>query len=317
MSISKKLAAIVLTMIMTTLASISGFAMVPSDAVGSKHEEAIETLGALDIMVGDAESGLFRPDANIRRSEFAKVAVEAMGLGELAKSSMGKTKYPDVVENHWASGYINIATQQGVVIGDDAHNFRPDDSITYAEAMTILVRIIGHEPAALDKGGFPLGYVSVGTQNGISKNAVANDNEPVKRGVVAQMTFNALTVKMMEQVGFGSTPVYEVVDKTLLYDVLDVEKLTGQITAIGTSSLSGTSNLKDNEVRIGENTYEVADKAIAKVRNLLGFNVTFYARADERDNKVVLLARPTKNANIVEIKMPLLACLSSLIPKYF
>jgi len=297
MAISKKLAAIVLTLIMTATMAVQSFASIPQDAVGSKHEEAIETLGALDIMIGDAETGLFRPDANIKRSEFAKVAVEAMGLGDLAKASAGKTKYPDVVDNHWASGYINIATQQGVVIGDDEHNFRPDDSITYAEAMTILVRIIGHEPAALNSGGFPNGYVSVGTQNGIAKNAVANDNEPVKRGVVAQMTFNSLTVKMMEQTGFGSNERYEIVDKTLLFDVLDVEKLTGQITAIGQSSIEGSSNLKDNEVRIGGEIYDVSDKAIARVRNLLGFNVTFYARIDDNDEKTVLLARPNKNLN--------------------
>ena len=92
---------------------------------------------------------------------FAKVAVEAMGLGSVAQSSNKPTKYPDVVENHWANGYINVATQQGVVIGDDEENFRPDDSISYAEAMTILVRIIGHEPAAESKGGFPTGYIAV------------------------------------------------------------------------------------------------------------------------------------------------------------
>lgn len=297
MAISKKLTAVVLTMIMALGMVAGSFAMIPSDAVGTKHEEAIETLGALDIMIGDAETGLFRPDENIKRSEFAKVAVETMGLGELAKSSMGKTKYPDVVDNHWASGYINIATQQGVIIGDDEHNFRPDDSITYAEAMTILVRIIGHEPAALSSGGFPNGYVTVGTQNGIAKNAVANDNEPVKRGVVAQMTFNSLTVKMMEQTGFGSNERYEIVDKTVLGDILDTEKLTGQIVAVGTSSLSGSSNLKDNEVKIGDEIYEVAPKALAAIRNLLGFNVTFYARTMEDDEKVILLARPQKNAN--------------------
>ena len=173
MAISKKLASIVLTLIMTLSMVSHSFALVPTDAVGSKNEEAIETLGALGIMIGDAGTGLFRPNESIKRSEFAKVAVEAMGLGELAQSMQGKTRYPDVVENHWASGYINVASQHDVIIGDTSSNFRPDDPITYAEAMTILVRIIGHEPSALDKGGFPYGYVTVGTQNGIAKNAVA------------------------------------------------------------------------------------------------------------------------------------------------
>ncbi|MBQ3553460.1 MAG: S-layer homology domain-containing protein [Clostridia bacterium] len=297
MSKAKKITSFLMASALATGMTLTSFAALPTDVQGSKYEEAIETLGALEIMVGDAESGNFRPDAEIKRSEFAKVAVEAMGLGEVAESSSQKTKYPDVVENHWANGYINVATQQGVVIGDDENNFRPDDSITYAEAMTILVRIIGHEPSALKKGGFPTGYMVVGSQNGINKNAAAGENVKVQRGMVAQMTFNALTVNKMEQVGFGNDETYEIVDKTLLEDSLSTKKIHAQITAIGTSSLSGTSALKDNEVRLGEEVYEVTDRAIAGVRNLLGFHVTAYVQEQEDGEERLILARAEKNKN--------------------
>ncbi|MBR5157187.1 MAG: S-layer homology domain-containing protein [Clostridia bacterium] len=297
MSKVRKITSFIVAAVMTAGMSLTSFAALPGDAVGSAYEEAIETLGALEIMVGDEESGNFRPEAPIKRSEFAKVAVEAMGLGAVAESSTQKTKYPDVVENHWANGYINVATQQGVVIGDDQQNFRPDDSITYAEAMTILVRIIGHEPSAEAKGGFPSGYLVVGSQNGINKNATANANEAVVRGMVAQMTFNALTVKLMEQVGFGNDVKYEVVDKTLLEDTLDTQKVYAQITAVGTSSINGTSSLKDNEVRLGEKVYEVSDKALNDVRNLLGFNVVGYVKEFDNGDEKLILARAEKSKN--------------------
>ncbi|MBE7010235.1 MAG: hypothetical protein E7418_01945 [Ruminococcaceae bacterium] len=296
MKISKKLTASMLAGILSIGSMVSGFAALPGDVVDSPYEEAIETLSALDIMVGD-DDGMFRPKDTIKRSEFAKVAVEAMGLGDVAAASKQPTKYPDVVENHWANGYINVATDQGVVIGDDEKNFRPDDSITYAEAMTILVRIIGHEPSALAKGGFPNGYMMVGTQNGITKNAAASANEKVVRGMVAQMTFNALTVKMMEQVGFGNDESYEIVDKTLLSDVLDVTKASGQITALGISSISGASSLKDNEVKIGDKVFTVAEEALPAVRNLLGFNVVYYVREADSKSSELILARAEKNKN--------------------
>ncbi len=296
MSISKKLIAAFAAATMTMSMAMSAFAALPSDVIDSPYEEAIETLGALNIMIGD-DDGQFRPEATIRRSEFAKVAVEAMGLGNVASASNHKTKYPDVVENHWANGYINVATDQGIVIGDDQANFRPDDSISYAEAMTILVRIIGHEPSALSKGGFPTGYMVVGSQNGISKNAAAGANEKVKRGMIAQMTFNALTVKMMEQIGFGNDEKYEIVDKTLLKDVLNVTKASGQITALGISSITGTSNLKDDEVRIGENVYTVSQRVLPAVRNLLGFNVVYYVAEKSTGDQELILARAEKNKN--------------------
>ena len=110
---------------------------------------------------------------DIKRSEVAKIAVLLCGLGDVAESSAGYTKYPDVVADHWASGYINVATSQGLVIGDDVGTFRPDDTIKFAEAVTIFTRALGYEPSAKDKGGYPNGYLVVAGQNGMLKNGVS------------------------------------------------------------------------------------------------------------------------------------------------
>lgn len=297
MSKARKITSFLVATAMTAGMTLTSFAALPGDVVDSKFEEAIETLGALEIMVGDAETGNFRPNDTLKRSEFAKVAVETMGLGDVAKGNMQKTQFPDVVENHWANGYINVASQQGIVIGDDEGNFRPDDTIKYSEAMAMLVRITGYEPSAESKGGYPSGHMVVGTQNGIAKNAAGAANDGVQRGVVAQMTFNSLTIDMMEQVGFGSDVKYEIGDKTLLSDYLNTRKVSAQITAVGTSSITGTSSLKDNEIRLGEDVYEVADKALHNVRNLLGFNVVAYIQEQDDSDEYVILARAEKNKN--------------------
>ena len=182
------------------LAGTAAFAMVPPDVAGTNIEEEAELLGALGIMVGDKESGNFRPDANIRRSEFAKIAVETLGLGSVAESNKAPTKFPDVVSDHWANGYINVAANQGLVIGDQYNNFRPDDNVSYAEAMTVLVRMLGHEPAAESKGQWPTGHLVVGSQIGVSKNVSSQaTNAPISRATAAKMDFNSLTIKLMEQ----------------------------------------------------------------------------------------------------------------------
>ena len=79
------------------------------DIADTKYEEAAELLGALGIMVGDAEDGAFRPNDNILRSEMAKVAVYTVGLEDVVKSSTSPTKFPDVATDHWAVGAINVA----------------------------------------------------------------------------------------------------------------------------------------------------------------------------------------------------------------
>ena len=266
-------------------------AQLPSDVAGTAYEEEAELLGALGIMVGDAESGNFRPDDNIRRSEFAKIAVTTIGLGNVADSSGNASAFPDVVENHWAKGYINTAVAHGLIIGDDNGNFRPDDNVSYAEVVTVLVRMLGHEPSAESKGQWPNGHLAVANSIGITKNVAAPaSNAAVIRGIAAKLTFNSLTIDMMEQTGFGTDIKYEVVDKTILEDVLDVLKETGQITANEYTSLDSATGVKSGEVRMGSTVYSVGK---TNAKNLLGYQVTLYSRENSADRREILAARAT------------------------
>ncbi len=265
------------------------------DIADTKYAEAAELLGALGIMVGDAESGAFRPDDPILRSEMAKVAVYSIGLEDIVKSSNGTTKFPDVSSDHWATGAINVADQQGLVVGDSEGTFRPDDSVTFEEAVTIIVRALGYEPAAQDKGGYPTGYMSVASQKQLLKGIDAASAQPAKRGDIAQLVFNAMTVNLMEQVGYGSSVSYEEVDKTLLYDRLNVEKAFGQITATDETSLEGGSTTGDNKIQINSETYLKGD---TNANQLLGYNVLYYARIDKTtDEKTLILVKPQENKN--------------------
>ncbi|MCI5892850.1 MAG: S-layer homology domain-containing protein [Clostridiales bacterium] len=265
------------------------------DIADTKYAEAAELLGALGIMVGDAESGAFRPDDAILRSEMAKVAVYSIGLEDIVKSSNGTTKFPDVPSDHWATGAINVADQQGLVIGDSEGTFRPDDNVTFEEAVTIIVRALGYEPAAQDKGGYPSGYMSIASQKQLLKGIDAVSAQPAKRGDIAQLVFNAMTVNMMEQVGYGSTVSYQEVDKTLLYDRLNVEKAYGQITATDETSLTGGSVAGDGKVQINDELYLKGD---TNANQLLGYNVLYYARIDKTyDQKTLILVTPQSNKN--------------------
>lgn len=265
------------------------------DIADTKYEEAAELLGALGIMVGDAEDGAFRPNDNILRSEMAKVAVYTVGLEDVVKSSTSPTKFPDVATDHWAVGAINVADQQGMVIGDTEGTFRPDDDVSLQEAVTIIVRALGYEPAAEDKGGYPSGYMTIASSKQLLRGIDASIAEPAKRGDVAQLVFNALTVNMMEQVGYGTEVSYEEVDKTLLYDRLNVEKGYGQITGTGETTLSGGATPADDRIQIGENQFFLGD---TNAKQLLGYNVLYYARIDKnQDRRTLINVREQENQN--------------------
>jgi len=278
-------------------ASVS-FASVASDVKGTEYETEANVLGALNIMVGDADTGNFRPSDPIKRSEVTKVGVAVVGLSSAADSSQNsKSPYSDMNSAHWANGFVNIASAQGLVIGDDTGSFRPDDQIKYSEAVAILVRALGYEPQADSKGGYPSGYVVTASNIGLTKGVKGTADSLISRGDVARLAYNALTIKLMEQTGFGGEPNYEVVDKTLLKDKLDVEIVTGKVNALGSSVLDGSATLDKNEMKIGDKIYNVGD---ADVRTVLGFEVDAYiSNASSKKQQKVLTVIPSEGKNNV------------------
>lgn len=265
------------------------------DIAGTKYEEAAELLGALGIMVGDAEDGAFRPSDTIIRSEMAKVAVYSVGLEDMAVSSNGKTEFPDVPSDHWATGAISVAHQQGMVVGDDVGTYRPDDPVLLQEAVAIIVRAMGYEPAATDKGGYPSGYLSVASSNQLLRGISGAPAQAATRGDIAQLIFNSLTVNLMEQVTYGTNTRYEVVDKTLLYDKLNVEKGYGKIVGTGETSLNGGSTTAEDRIQIDDNLFYLGK---SNAKQFLGYNVLYYARIDKTtDEKTLICIREQSNKN--------------------
>ena len=277
---------------LTLLPSLPAMAAIPADVVGTRYEEPVQVLSALGIMNGD-ENGKFRLEDKIIRSEVAKMAVHAMGLESAAESSKGQSLFSDVASDHWASGYINTATALDLIEGDGDGKFRPNDFITYAEAMAIMVRATGYEISAQNRGGYPSGYMAVGTSNGLSNNVTGAYADQITRGNVAFLTENALEVKLMEQTGFGPNANHEITDKTLLKDKLNVTKDEGQITAVEQASITGTSSLNKGQIAIGDDVYETS----LNLSSLLGYNVTYYLKDSKAGADEVILALPISSKN--------------------
>ncbi len=274
------------------LGSIPSFAAVSPEIKGTRYEEPVSVLSAMNIMIGD-ENGELRLDDTIIRSEVTKMAVTAMGMEKAAESSKGNQDYLDVEPGHWANGYINVATNLGLVEGDGDGNFRPNDKITYREAVAIMVRATGYENIAQNKGGYPKGYISVASENNMLSGVEGSVEQEISRGNVAILTDNALEVKKMEQTGFGENPTFSVVDKTLLSDNLSTEKITGQIKAVGQMTLENVPAVSDGIITIGEKSY----KSSFDASNLLGYNVTAYAKIDAYKEQNIIVAIPSSGKN--------------------
>jgi len=285
---------VVFTMMLGTVAFASF-----EDVKGTNVEEAVTTLTALDIISG-YEDGTFGPDKTITRAEFAAVVTRALGLGDSGAEKTA-TQFTDVPEEHWASGYVSLASSMGIIVGHGDGTFGPDDEVTYEQAIKMLVAALGYEPAAKNNGGYPTGYMVVASQERITRGATGTPGQPALRGVVAQLAYNALDVVLMVQTGFGRDPVYEKDPNgaTLLSDKLDVMKVYGQVTANEYSTLNSPKSVssRDPEVRIdfkdekGNDVYVVAKVGDTNANDFLGYKVIAYIREDNlgRDRTIVAI----------------------------
>lgn len=203
----KKVLALVLAFSM--MFSVVAFANYADVDANADYAGAVELLSALDIIKGD-DLGNFNPDNTITRAEYAAVVCRALGLENAANGAKGATQFVDVAADHWASGYINLATQNGIINGYGDGNFGPEDKVTYEQAVKMLVCALGFEPMAATKGGYPTGYLVVANQYKITAGVTATAEAP--RKTVAQLVYNALSTPKMDQTSYGTDQKYEVLD---------------------------------------------------------------------------------------------------------
>ena len=159
----------------------------------ASYAQAVDTLAALGVISG-YEDGSFKPDNNITRAEVATMMVAALNRSADAEGSKGTTKFADMntEAKAWATGFVNIGVSEGFISGYEDGSFQPDNNVTYAEAVSMLVRIAGYGRYAEYLGGWPNGFLSVGSQYGITKGVSASENTAVTRAQVAQLIYNTL-----------------------------------------------------------------------------------------------------------------------------
>jgi hypothetical protein len=306
-----------LTMVMSTFA----FASNPFEDVSDEatYAEAVTMLSDLGILAGYEEDGAtyFKPDQTITRAEVAKIIVCALGAEDASAGASNLNLYSDVPASHWAAGYVNyISGFNNIIAGYGNGKFGPSDEVLYEQVIKMVVCALGYYPMAMQRGGYPTGFLAVASELGLTKGASGSAGEPAKRWVVARIVYNALTVALMKQTGWDiNNPEYTITgtgdyeEETLLEDYLDVVKVNGIVTETFfqgdvdkdnlTVTIEGLS--KDDAIAVNDdedNRSITIDIGNTEAQNYHGYAVTAYIYTDEDSDEQKLLAiapRGTRN----------------------
>lgn len=142
-------------------------------------------------IVGGVGDGLYSPDTVLTRAQFCVFMVHTLGMKDLASAHAYKTLFTDVRPGNWYTGYVNLAYSQGLLAGYGNGKFGPDDPVTYGQAATLLLRLLGYTSSDVGKV-WPSDYVNYAHTLELDEGLSLSADKGVTRGEAAVLLYNTL-----------------------------------------------------------------------------------------------------------------------------
>lgn len=202
---SKRCMALILTIILTISVSIGAVfaepneidysqwdtqAAYPPDIINTKYMQSVKYLIDKKILTG-FEDGTFRPNEPINRAQIAVAVAKATNRISDLEAMANKNTFADLSGYNWAKGHINALVDAGIIKGRSDTTFAPGENITYAELVTILVRMNPSAASTLEeRGNWPNNYIQyVKLYNYLGDVTVKDWNAPAPRGDAAKLIY--------------------------------------------------------------------------------------------------------------------------------
>lgn len=206
------------------------------------EEDILNLLSELNIMEGDG-NGNYRLDDAVSRAEFTKVAVAASSAKNTVAPGMKISPFSDVPYTHWSAPYVKAGVSAGLVKGYLDATFHPDDTVSFEEAITVLLRVLGY--ADSDFGvSWPYGQISKADNLEITKNVEANIGDDLTRREVSNLVYNTLNAKMKD----GQNKLISIFDCQVIEDAMIIAS-NNEDSSVGQDKIftsSGMYEFDDN-----------------------------------------------------------------------
>ncbi len=277
----------ILLFLLTALLMLSASAHAYTDVLkGDDYYSAVEKLGALGVING-YEDNTFRPSDLVTREQFSKMTVCAINKAtdSLAMGSY-TCKFSDVPNGHWSIPYINYISSKEIIKGYADGSFGPENNINYAEASTILCRLLGYTEETV--GYFwPTNYTSKADSLGL-RVSYKDIYEPLNRAEIAKMFDIALFTDVNPNA--KSTDIFTYGTNTSLLEAAGY-KVLDECFVIATASVDST--LSSDQIKTSEGTYKLKTGAVMPQAATYGMIVL-----DDDDKVIISSTTPVYSMNV-------------------
>lgn len=256
------------------------------------YQAALSVCSALGIITG-YEDGSIKPEATVTRAEMATIILRMLKLSETDY----KNVFLDVASDHWAAGIIQTAVEQAIVDGMGDGTFVPEGNVKYEQVIKMIVAAMGYATDAEMAGGYPNGYISVGSSSlSLLKGVKGMTGEDMPRGEVIKAAYNALMAPFRTVTGTkNGQPIYES-KNTLGVEKFNLYEEDGIVVSTPNGTITSGVQKKSDRMTIDGVQYKVG---VENADQYLGTKVKFYyidTNAD--DPEVVAIVSSGKSTEV-------------------
>ncbi len=179
----------ILTLFITVLMILS---TIGTTVFASSSYEA-ELLSDLSIMQGDP-NGNMRYGDRVSRAECAKIVVAASKYRDSVDKSSKRSPFKDVTYDHWAAPYVTTGIKNGLFKGYFDATFRPSNTVTYEEAITMLLRVLDYTDEDIGDD-WPYDQMDMAKKLGMLDGVNKSIGQELTRKDISKMIYNTLNSK--------------------------------------------------------------------------------------------------------------------------
>ncbi len=174
-----------------TISLLAMLLLLPQHALALSEEDAASALmKELEIMQGD-ENGNMMLDKKVSRAEFAKIAIAASPNKDSVAVGLKQSPFRDVPYTEWYAPYVKAAVSAGYVVGYLDSTYRPGNTVTYEEAVSVMLRVLGYDDSTFNDA-YPYGQLSKAQSLNLLDGVNASIGDELDRRQVMMLAYNAL-----------------------------------------------------------------------------------------------------------------------------
>lgn len=160
----------ILTMFFTSIIIFVSFISIFCNGINENSEsfENLVKLGIIKNCSSISESKNF-----VTRAEFTEIIINCLNLCDAIKLNPSTPKFSDISKEHQSAGIINLAYENKLISGYDDGAFKPDNFITYAESISLIIKALDYDTSKMI---WPEDYFFKADELGITNNIIKSDD---------------------------------------------------------------------------------------------------------------------------------------------